>query len=225
MSKGKESKKGLAGTLFTAAMIVCCLLLYFAGGTKTNENVVNIGVGEATATEEPEAKAERIYPTAEVFFERATAFGFNAEAVEKEGYAPALGYSLQRKDLNDAELVLSLRNGGVCAFTLNVPVPKDAGELPEDPTPIELSLYEQRAANAELAEAWLEKGLGALLSAMDIMEEITYGDKTSMYSMMLKTMDDDKDRNMKAGSVAFTVSTLEKTEEKWAAISVDIAED
>jgi len=214
----------MAGTLFTAAMIGCCLLLYFAGGNKEADSVVNIAAEEAAEEAQP-AAPQRVYPTVEVFFERAEELSLNAEAVEQEGFAPALGYSLQREELNDAQLVLSLRNGGVCAFTLTVPVPKEAGELPDDPTPIELSLYEQRIAIAELEEAWLDKGFGALLGALDIIEELTYADRTSMYSMILKTMEDGKDRDMKAQSMIFTVSILEKTDGKKAAISVNIAED
>lgn len=221
MSKGKDSKKNIAGTLFTAAMIGCCLLLYFAGGKDTSDTVVNIEAEEVPE----EAKPERVYPTTEVFFERAEGFGLNAGATEQDGYAPALGYALHREELSDAELVLSMRNGGICAFTLVVPVPKDAGELLDDPTPIELSLYEQRIAIAELEEAWLERGFGALVGALDIMEEITYADRTSMYSMILKTMEDGKDRDMKAGSVTFSVNVMEKTDGKWAAVSAEIAED
>lgn len=210
--------------MFTAAMIGCCLLLYFAGENKETGSLVNIAAEEASE-EVQTASQQRVYPTVEVFFERAKELGLNAEVTELEGFAPALGYSLQREELNDAELVLSLKNGGVCAFTLFVPIPKEAGKLPDDPTPVELSLYEQRIAIAELSEAWLDKGFGALLSALDIIEELTYADRTSMYSMILKTMEDKKDRDMKAVSMTFTVSTIEKTDGNRAAISVDIAED
>lgn len=85
--KRKNNGGALAGTLFTAAMICCCVLIYLLskGGRNTAKDTsMNI-------PPQPTAQMERVYPSVEVFFERAKGYGFDAEYTEDDGYAPDKG--------------------------------------------------------------------------------------------------------------------------------------
>ena len=138
--KRKNNGNALAGTLFTAAMICCCVLIYLLsrGGRNTAKDT------SMEIPPQPTAQMERVYPSVQVFFERAKGYGFDAEYTEDDGYAPDKGYTLKRGGLDGGALVLSMRNMGVCGFTLMIPAAAKPDDLPDDPTPVELSLYEQR---------------------------------------------------------------------------------
>ena len=204
----KQSKgKGKAGAIFTIAMVLCCIGLYLAGSRGEEEIVATT---DSSATPVPVEEKQRAYPSAEVFFDRAMEYGLGAEVAEGDGVgAMAKAYTLTREYLPDGELVLSMRNGGVCAFTLTVPAAPEPEPLPNDPTPVEISLYEQRITAYELEGNWLKSGFTALVSGLDIMGEITYGDVTSMMSLITQTIYDGKDRDMKAGDFEHTVSRMD----------------
>lgn len=201
------SEKGRAGAIFTAAMVLCCIGLYLLGG-RESENVV--GTAEALATAVPAEAKQRAYPAKEVFFANAEEYGLSAEIEENDAVGPlAESYTLIREELADGKLVLSKRNGGICAFTLILPAAPEPETLPNDPTPVEISLYEQRITAYELEKGWLEKNLAALVSSLDVMGELNYGDMTSMLSLTGKTVEDGKDRSMDAGNFKHTVSLIE----------------
>ena len=65
--KRKNNGSALAGTLFTAAMICCCVLIYLLsrGGRYTARDT------SMDIPPQPTAQMERVYPSVEVFFERA----------------------------------------------------------------------------------------------------------------------------------------------------------
>ena len=174
--KRKNNGNALAGTLFTAAMICCCVLIYLLskGGRNTAKDT------SMDIPPQPTAQMERVYPSVEVFFERAKGYGFDAEYTEDDGYAPDKGYTLKRGGLDGGALVLSMRNMGVCGFTLMIPAAAKPDDLPDDPTPVELSLYEQRLGRYEAESAWLDTNLGSLISGIDVGSEVTYADKTDM---------------------------------------------
>ena len=73
--KRKNNGGALAGTLFTAAMICCCVLIYLLskGGRNTAKDT------SMDIPPQPTAQMERVYPSVEVFFERAKGYGFDAE--------------------------------------------------------------------------------------------------------------------------------------------------
>lgn len=215
----KEAKgKGKAGTIFTLVMVLCCIGLYLLGSRSDKEIAVT---SDSSATPAPAEEKQRAYPSAEVFFDRAQEYGLAAEVTEGESVgAMARAYTLTRADLPDGELVLSLRNGGICAFTLVVPAAPEPEPLELDPTPVELSLYEQRITAYELEGNWLRSGFVALVSGLDVMGEVTYGDVTSMLSLVSQTVQDGKDRNMKAGDFEHTVSLMDDK----VYITVDVKE-
>ena len=204
----KEGKgKGKAGVIFTLVMVLCCIGLYLLGSRGEEEIVAT---SDSSATPVPVQEKQRAYPSAEVFFDRAKEYGLDAEVTEGDNVgAMAKAYSLTREDLPDAELVLSLRNGGICAFTLTVPAAPEPDPMPNDPTPVEISLYEQRITAYELEGNWLKNGFTALVSGLDIMGEVTYGDITAMLSLINQTAKDGKDRDTKAGDFENTVSLME----------------
>ena len=215
----KEAKgKGKAGTIFTLVMVLCCIGLYLLGSRSDKEIAVT---SDSSATPAPAEQKQRAYPSAEVFFDRAQEYGLAAEVTEGESVgAMARAYTLTRADLPDGELVLSIRNGGICAFTLVVPAAPEPEPLELDPTPVELSLYEQRITAYELEGNWLRSGFVALVSGLDVMGEVTYGDVTSMLSLVGQTVQDGKDRNMKAGDFEHTVSLMDDK----VYITVDVKE-
>lgn len=199
--------KGKAGTIFTLVMVLCCIGLYLLGSRGSDEIVAT---ADSSATPVPVEERQRAYPSAEVFFDRAEEYGLAAQVTEGNSVgAMAKAYTLAREDLSDAELVLSLRNSGICAFTLTIPAAPEPEPLPNDPTPVEISLYEQRITAYELEGNWLKSGFTALVSGLDIMSEVTYGDITSMMSLISQTIQDGKDRDMKAGDFEHTVSLIE----------------
>lgn len=204
----KENKgKGKAGAIFTLVMVLCCIGLYLLG-SRGGEDIV--ATTDSSATPVPVQEKQRAYPSAEVFFNRAQEYGLGAEVAEGDSVgAMAKAYVLTREDLPEAELVLSIRNGGICAFTLVVPGAPEPEPLPNDPTPVEISLYEQRITAYELEGNWLKSGFTALVSGLDIMGEVTYGDVTSMLSLASQTVQDGKDRDMKAGDFEHTVSLMD----------------
>ena len=79
--KRKNNGNALAGTLFTAAMICCCVLIYLLskGGRNTAKDT------SMDIPPQPTAQMERVYPSVEVFFERAKGYGFDAEYTEDDG--------------------------------------------------------------------------------------------------------------------------------------------
>ena len=79
--KRKNNGNALAGTLFTAAMICCCVLIYLLsrGGRNTAKDT------SMEIPPQPTAQMERVYPSVEVFFERAKGYGFDAEYTENDG--------------------------------------------------------------------------------------------------------------------------------------------
>ena len=79
--KRKNNGGALAGTLFTAAMICCCVLIYLLskGGRNTAKDT------SMEIPPQPTAQMERVYPSVEVFFERAKGYGFDAEYTEDDG--------------------------------------------------------------------------------------------------------------------------------------------
>ncbi|MBR4019558.1 MAG: hypothetical protein IKK12_08420, partial [Clostridia bacterium] len=103
---------------------------------------------------------------------------------------------------------------------LTVPAAPEPEPLPNDPTPVEISLYEQRITAYELEGNWLKSGFTALVSGLDVMGEVTYGDVTSMLSLVSQTVQDGKDRNMKAGDFEHTVSLMDDK----VYITVDVKE-
>lgn len=205
----KEGKgKGKAGAVFTLAMVLCCIGLYLLGSRGRGDEI--IATSDSSATPVPAEQRQRAYPSARVFFDRAKEYGLEADVTEGDTVgAMARAYALSREDLADCELVLSMRNGGVCAFTLTIPAAPEPEPLPNDPTPVEISLYEQRITAYELEGSWLKGGFAALVSGLDIMGELTYGDMTSMLSLAHQTLDDGKDRDMKAGDFEYTVSLMD----------------
>lgn len=206
MAKG-EKGKGRAGTIFTIVMVLCCIGLYLLGGREDSSVVATT---DSSATPVPAAEKQRAYPAPEVFFERAREYGLEADAEEKEAVGSlANAYTLVREELSDGELVFSMRNGGVCAFTLILPAAPEPEPLPNDPTNVEISLYEQRITAYELEGEWLEKGFTALVSGLDVMGELNYGNVTSMLSLARQTIQDGKDRDVKAGSFVCTVNLME----------------
>ena len=79
--KRKNNGNALAGTLFTAAMICCCVLIYLlskGGRNPAKDTSMDI-------PPQPTAQMERVYPSVEVFFERAKGYGFDAEYTEDDG--------------------------------------------------------------------------------------------------------------------------------------------
>ena len=138
--KRKNNDNALAGTLFTAAMICCCVLIYLLsrGGRNTAKDT------SMEIPPQPTAQMERVYPSGEVFFERAKGYGFDAEYTEDDGYAPDKGYTLKRGGLDGGALVLSMRNMGVCGFTLMIPAAAQPDDLPDDPTPYKRNRRGQR---------------------------------------------------------------------------------
>ncbi len=199
--------KGKAGTVFTVVMVLCCIGLYLLGTGGSDEI---IATSDTSATPAPVEDKQRAYPSAEVFFDRAEEYGFAAEVTEDNNVGSmAKAYSLKRDGLADAELILSLRNGGICAFTLSVPAAPRPDDLPNDPSPVEISLYEQRIAAYELESIWMRDGFIALVSGLDITGEVTYGDITSMLSLISQTVQDGKDRDMKAEDFEHTVSQID----------------
>lgn len=216
----KEGKgKGKAGTIFTLAMVLCCIGLYLLGSRGSDDEVIT--TSDSSATPVPVEERQRAYPAVDVFFDRAKEYGMEAEVTEGENVgAMAKAYTLSRTDLPDGELVLSMRNGGICAFTLTVPAAPEPDTLPNDPTPVEISLYEQRIAACELEGNWLKDGFTALVSGLDILGELTYGDVTSMLSLAHQTINDGKDRDMDAGDFKYTVNLMEDK----AYITVSISE-
>lgn len=212
-SKGSRKKRrsngsALAGTLFTAAMICCCVLIYLlsrGGGDTARDTSIDV-------PPQPTAQMERVYPAVEVFFERAKGYGFDAEYTEDDGYAPDKGYTLKRGDLDGGELVLSMRSMGVCGFTLILPAAAMPDDLPDDPTPVELSLYEQRLGRYEAESAWLDKSLGSLISGIDVGSEVTYADKTDMLALIWQTAKDGKAKDMDGDWGRFSVSRKESTD-------------
>ena len=97
--KRKNNGNALAGTLFTAAMICCCVLIYLLsrGGRNTAKDT------SMDIPPQPTAQMERVYPSVEVFFERAKGYGFDAEYTEDDGYAPDKGYTLKRGGLDGGD--------------------------------------------------------------------------------------------------------------------------
>lgn len=75
--KRKNNGNALAGTLFTAAMICCCVLIYLLsrGGRNTAKDT------SMEIPPQPTAQMERVYPSVEVFCslrgQRATALMLN----------------------------------------------------------------------------------------------------------------------------------------------------
>lgn len=208
---GGDKKNGgsaLAGTLFTAAMICCCVMIYLLSrsGRYTAEDT------SMDVPPQPTAKVERVYPSAEVFFERAKGYGFDAEWAEDEGYGPDKGYTLERGGLDGGALVLSMRNMGVCGFTLVIPAAAKPEELSDDPTPVELSLYEQRLGRYEAESAWLDKNLGSLISGIDVGGEVTYADKTDMLALIWQAAKDGKAKDISGDWGKFSVSRREGAE-------------
>ena len=67
--KRKNNGNALAGTLFTAAMICCCVLIYLL--SKSGRNTAKDTSMEIPP--QPTAQMERVYPSVQVFFERARA--------------------------------------------------------------------------------------------------------------------------------------------------------
>ncbi len=199
--------KGKAGTIFTVIMVLCCIGLYLLGTGGSDEIAVT---SDSSATPAPAEDKQRAYPSAEVFFDRAEEYGLAAEVAEGDNVGSmAKAYTLKRNGLEDGELVLSLRNGGICAFTLTVPAAPKPDDLASDPSPVEISLYEQRITAYELEAEWLKDNFTALVSGLDITGEVTYGDITSMLSIISQTVQDGKDRDMKAGDFEHTVSRMD----------------
>lgn len=209
MAKQDREKfgKGKAGIIFSGAMVLCCIGLYLLGSRGSDEI---IAASDSSATPVPIEEKQRAYPSADVFFDRAEEYGLAAEIAEgdKTG-AFAKAYILTRKDLPEGKLVLSLRNGGVCAFTLTVPAAPEPEPLPNNPTPVEISLYEQRITAYELEGNWLKDAITALVSGLDIMGEVDYGDITSMLSLVSQTGEDGKDRDMTADGFQHTVRLMD----------------
>lgn len=206
----KQKGRAIAGVLFTAAMMLCCAVLYMLsrGEIKTAETAEN-----AAQAAQPTAEPERVYPSETVFFERAKQYGLDAECTASAEYAPDKGYLLSREGLEQqAVLVLSMRSLGVCGFTLECPAAAKPNDLPEDPSPVQLSLYEQRLARYELESAWQEKSLPALISGIDILGEVTYGDKTDMLSLMREAAKNGKSDELKGDYGRFSVTVREGTE-------------
>lgn len=141
--KRKNNGGALAGTLFTAAMICCCVLIYLLskGGRNTAKDT------SMDIPPQPTAQMERVYPSVEVFFKRAKGYGFDAEYTEDDGYAPDKGYTLKRGELDGGALVLSMRNMGVCGFTLMIP----AAAKPDDICPMIPRRWSFRCMSSGLA--------------------------------------------------------------------------
>lgn len=199
--------KGKAGSVFTLIMVLCCIGLYLLGSRDSGELVAT---SDSSASPVPTEEKQRAYPSAEVFFERAREYGLDSDVTGGDAVgAMAESYRLEREGMADGELVLSMRNGGICAFTLAVPAAPEPEPLQQDPTPVEVSLYEQRLTAWELEREWLKGGFTALVSGLDIMGEVTYGDITSMLSLISQTREDGKDREMDAGDYCHTVSLME----------------
>ena len=214
----KETKgKGKAGAIFTLVMVLCCIGLYLLGSRGDKEVVAT---SDSSATPAPAEEKQRAYPSVEVFFDRAEEYGLGAAVTEGDNLgAMAKAYALTRDELPEAELVLSMRNGGICAFTLEVPAASEPEPISKDPTLVEISLYEQRLTAYELEGSWLKSGFTALVSGLDIMGEITYGDVTSMMSLISQTLQDGKDRDMKAEHFKHTVSRMD--DRLYITVSVD----
>lgn len=206
--KRKNNGNALAGTLFTAAMICCCVLIYLLskGGRNTAKDT------SMEIPPQPTAQMERVYPSVEVFFERAKGYGFDAEYTEDDGYAPDKGYTLKRGGLDGGALVLSMRNMGVCGFTLMIPAAAKPDDLPDDPTPVELSLYEQRLGRYEAESAWLDTNLGSLISGIDVGSEVTYADKADMSALIWQAAKDGKAKDIDGEWGRFSVSRKEGTD-------------
>lgn len=207
--KNKQSNGGaLAGTLFTAAMICCCALIYLLSrGERYSAKDASMDMPP-----QPTAQVERVYPAVDVFFERARGYGFDAGYTEDEGYAPDRGYVLERGGLDGGEIVLSMRSMGVCGFTLILPEAARPDDLPDDPTPVELSLYEQRLGRYEAESAWLDKNLGSLISGIDVGGEVTYADKTDMAALIWQTAKDGKAKDIEGDWGRFSVIRKEGAE-------------
>ena len=64
------------------------------------------------------------------------------------------------------------------------------------PTPVELSLYEQRLGRYEAESAWLDTNLGSLISGIDVGSEVTYADKTDMSALIWQAAKDGKAKDI-----------------------------
>lgn len=108
--------------------------------------------------------------------------------------------------------MLSMRNMGVCGFTLMIPAAAKPDDLPDDPTPVELSLYEQRLGRYEAESAWLDTNLGSLISGIDVGSEVTYADKADMLALIWQAAKDGKAKDIDGEWGKFSVSRKEGTD-------------
>ena len=186
--KLKSIKSKLAGAAFTVALIGICLLLFLLSDVGSNffskpaankdADVLPTEEPIAAATEEPSAAPEETprinLPDTDVFFERLHQLGFKAELKLVEENARMLAYEFDRGDYAPGGVVLSLRNGKVCAFTIDLPC---AG-LPRKPGS-DASEYDQMVY-AVLSEAYYaDMALVAnifrtLVFALDVGDVLAY---------------------------------------------------
>ena len=102
MERKGQTNKSRGYMLFTGAMILCCIGLYLAQGISWP--------GRAPAEPTPSPTPSPCpYPAETAFLENACAFGMDALLFPLEGTLPAQAiYRLERPDLEDATLTLSL---------------------------------------------------------------------------------------------------------------------
>lgn len=215
----RGKKKNIAGLVFTGAMIACCCGLYLLSSREAEQEVAVVELLTL-----PTAAPGRAYPAEEIFLERAEGFGFSGERTALEGYAPNAGYSIAREDLEPAELILSLKDGGVRSFTLILSAAPHPGDVPEEPTPVELSLYEQRLARHELESMWREAAFGALISGLDILNELTYADRAGMCALLSEAESSGKNCEMKAAGFEAQVMVSERQGGQALLASVTLSE-
>ncbi|NCB31135.1 MAG: hypothetical protein EOM66_06975 [Clostridia bacterium] len=202
MDKGNQR---LAYMVFTGAMIACCIGLYLAQ-SHWNAAAVSDPVEPSPTPLTPS------YPSEDVFWENAAAFGLKAQAESMEASLPgATEYRLAREGLEDARLTLSFREGGVCAFLLRLPLPEDPGEAPRDATPIENDIYQERLLYLRTEEVWREAAVKSLCAALDSSASCTAADFSRFYALLQETTQKNTNKDEKAGNLSFSSYILYQT--------------
>lgn len=122
MEKGKNKDGGkLAGILLTITLVACCIALFIMSeqGSKL--------VGSFSAAGEETLAASQTDETPvlsrEAFISSACNNGMEAKLIEKSANERMVLYQLEKYQNCEGELVLSLSNGAITAFTLRFTMP------------------------------------------------------------------------------------------------------
>lgn len=200
--------------VFSVLLILCAVGLFLISdaGRRLLAGVFGGGTAKAAASApqvSPSATAAAKstaapYPLVEDFIARAAENGAPGTYKLIEESKSSRAYTIEREDMGDARLLLSLTEGRVVAFALEWTVAAMPEPPGEDPSAIEKDLYELRRARYERDCLWLEEAFPALADALDAGDSIPYASFSVLYEISKETLRDGKRRAQTLGGFGFT---------------------